>query len=72
MQIGNKAAQGEYRAAKEFFHLIDRSEQEVSTATAPETLGEIDQLVMESILRRMEGIKSEPVDGPAQPEEESE
>jgi hypothetical protein len=39
---------------------------------APETLGEMDQLVMETILRRMEGIKSEPVDGPAEPEEESE
>ena len=72
MQIGNKAAQGELRAIREFVHLIDRSEQAVSSATAPETLGEMDQLVMESILRRMEGIKSEPVDGPAEPEEESE
>ena len=39
---------------------------------APETLGEMDQLVMESILRRMEGIKSEPGDVPAQAEEVSE
>jgi hypothetical protein len=72
MQIGNKAAQGELRAAREFFHLIDRSEQVVSAATAPETLGEMDQLVMESILRRMEGIKSEKGDVPVQPREVSE
>jgi hypothetical protein len=72
MQIVTKAAQGELRAAREFFHLVDRSEQAVSTATAPETLGEMDQLVVETILRRMNGLRPEPSDVPAQPGEVSE
>jgi hypothetical protein len=72
MQIVTKAAQGDLPAARELFLLIIRAEQAISAATAPETLGEMDHVVIETILRRMKGIKPEPNDSSAQGEEVSE
>ena len=72
MQVGNKAAQGELRAAREFFQLVDRSEQAVSGESAPTVLEEADQRMMERILRRMQGIKPEAIDNSAETGEVSE
>ena len=72
MQVGNKAAQGELRAAREFFQPVDRSEQAVSGESAPTVLEEADQRMMERILRRMQGIKPEAIDNSAETGEVSE
>ena len=60
MQLGNKAAQGELRAAREFLPLVQRSEEAVSAESAPLVLHELDQRVMQSLRRRMERLKVEP------------
>ncbi len=72
MQIGTQAAQGELRAAREFFQLVDRSEQAISAESAPKTVAEMDRLVMESILRRMQNTKLEPGDVATESQEVSE
>jgi hypothetical protein len=72
MQLGTKAAQGELRAAKEFISLVERSEQAVSAGSGTAMLEETDQRTMEMILRRMRGIKSEPIDNSAESGEVSE
>ena len=61
MQIGNQAAQGDLRAARELFALVQRSEDSVSSETVPLTLHEMDQRVMETIRRRMESVTAETV-----------
>jgi Family of unknown function (DUF5681) len=61
MQIGNQAAQGELRAAREFFSLAQRSEDAVNSETAPLSPHEMDQRVMETIRRRIESVKAETV-----------
>jgi hypothetical protein len=60
MQIGNQAAQGELRAARELFSLVQRSEDSVNSEAAPLSPHEMDQRVMETIRRRMESVKAEP------------
>jgi hypothetical protein len=60
MQLGNKAAQGELRATREFLPLVQRSEEAVSAESAPLVLHELDQRVMQSLRRRMESMKVEP------------
>jgi hypothetical protein len=59
MQLGNKAAQGELRATREFLPLVQRSEEAVSAESAPLVLHELDQRVMQSLRRRMERMKVE-------------
>src|SRR5580704_14217446 len=61
MQIGNQAAQGKLPAARELFSLVQRSEEAVNSEAAPMSPDEMDQRVIETILRRMEGMKSETV-----------
>ena len=58
MQLGNKAAQGELRATREFLPLVQRSEEAVSAESAPLVVHELDQRVMQSLRRRMENIES--------------
>ena len=60
MQIGNQAAQGELRAARELFSLVQRSEDTVNSEAAPLSPHEMDQRVMETLRQRMECMKSEP------------
>jgi len=60
MQIGNQAAQGELRAARELFSLVQRSEDSVNSEAAPLSPHEMDQRVMETIRRRMESVKAAP------------
>ncbi|MGO9325070.1 MAG: DUF5681 domain-containing protein [Terracidiphilus sp.] len=61
MQIGNQAAQGELRAARELFSLVQRSEDAVNSEMAPLSPHEMDQRVIETIRRRMESVKAESV-----------
>lgn len=60
MQLGNKAAQGELRATREFLPLVQRSEEAVSGESAPLVVHESDQRVMQSWRRRLEKLKAEP------------
>ena len=54
MQISTKAAQGDHRASRELFSLVERSELAVNAGSASKSLPETDQTVMEMILRRVE------------------
>jgi Family of unknown function (DUF5681) len=58
MQLGNKAAQGELRATREFLPLVQRAEETLSSISAPQMVHELDQRVMSSLRRRMENVKS--------------
>ena len=58
MQLGNKAAQGDLRAQRELFGLVQRSEESVNSNAAPLTFHEMDQQVMNSIRRRMQRVQS--------------
>ena len=62
MQLSTKAAQGDHRAARDFFNLVERSEIATSAESAPEALNETDQTVMEMMLRRLQDVKSEPAE----------
>jgi|SRR5579862_372678 len=53
MQIGNKSAQGDPRAAREFISLIQWSEVVANSKTESSTSHESDQKVMQNILRRL-------------------
>ena len=59
MQLGNKSAQGELRATREFLPLIQWSEEAVSAESAPRVVHELDQRVMQSLRRRMERLNVE-------------
>lgn len=59
MQLGNKSAQGDLRASREFFTLVERSEQCVASGAGPLQMRELDQLVVENIQRRMSSLQSE-------------
>jgi hypothetical protein len=56
MQLGNKAAQGELRATREFLPLVQRAEDALSSDSAPKMVHELDQRVMNALRRRMEGV----------------
>ncbi len=53
MQLSNKAAQGDLRASREFFSLVERSEERVDANAQPIEVHETDQRVMQSILKRL-------------------
>jgi hypothetical protein len=59
-QLGNKAAQGELRATREFLPLVQLSEEALSGGSAPLVVHESDQRVMQSLRRRLEKLKAEP------------
>lgn len=61
MQLGTKAALGDLRATREFLPLIQRAEEAVNAESAPLAVHESDQLVMQSVLRRMQNMKVETV-----------
>ena len=63
MQLGNKAAQGELRATREFLPLVQRSEETLTAESGTLRIHELDQRVMQSLRQRMENMKREPVAG---------
>ena len=58
-QLGNKSAQGEIRAANVFIPMVERAEEAINAESAPLTVHELDQRVMESLRRRMQKMKTE-------------
>ena len=60
MQIGNKAAQGDPRAAREFIPLIERAEEAAGGESSPVSVHELDQKAMQSLLRRMRAAETLP------------
>jgi hypothetical protein len=57
MQICNKSAQGDLRASREFFSLVQRSEESAATGSRGEDVQEADQRTMQNLLRRMAAIQ---------------
>lgn len=53
MQLGNKAAQGELRAQREFFNLIRLSEETEAGRLASDDVHELDKKAMENLRRRL-------------------
>ena len=54
MQLGNKAAQGDIRSQREFISLVRVSEEAANSDGSKLTPHEMDQKVMQSILRRLQ------------------
>jgi hypothetical protein len=59
MQLGNKAAQGDLRSQRELFSLVRVSEEATNSGVSPLNPHEIDQQVMQNILRRMKSISAD-------------
>jgi len=59
MQLGNKSAQGDLRASREFLALVQRSEESAACGAGPIPVGELDQQVMENLRRRMAKFATE-------------
>lgn len=53
MQLGNKSAQGDLRASREFLTLVQRSEESAAAGSRTEGVQEADQRTMQNLLRRM-------------------
>jgi hypothetical protein len=60
MQVGNKAAQGDLRAAREFIPMVERAEEAVGANSTPVAVHELDHKVMQSLLRRMRTTETSP------------
>jgi hypothetical protein len=70
MQIGNKAAQGELRAARELFNLVQRSEVELGSAASGPCFQEADERVLQSLRRRFDGLITSETSPPTTESEE--
>jgi hypothetical protein len=53
MQLGNKSAQGDLRASRDFIALVQHSEESLVSGAGPVAISELDQQVMESLRKRM-------------------
>lgn len=62
MQVSTKAAQGDPRASRDLFSLVERSELAVNVGSASKSPSETDQVMFEMILRRMREVKPEPAE----------
>ena len=72
MQLINKAAQGDLRAARELFALVGRSEDELQSTSTPLAVHELDQQTMEGFRRRMAAMKDQPATQNQNPTKEEE
>ncbi len=59
MQLANKSAQGDLRAAREFIPLIGRSEESAAVGTAPLTFNELDQKLLAGLQHRLSSSQPE-------------
>jgi Family of unknown function (DUF5681) len=59
MQLGNKAAQGDIRAQRDFLAQVRMSEEAASSEALPLALHEMDHQVLQNILRRMRSVSAE-------------
>ena len=71
LQLSTKAAQGDPRASRDFFTLVERSEVVSNTGLSPKSLAETDQAVLEMMLRRLNEVKLEPAESGTDEEETS-
>jgi hypothetical protein len=60
MQVGNQSAQGNLRAAREFFGLVQKSEESAQSNGEALQFSELDRQVIENLRRRMTNIHSVP------------
>lgn len=58
LQLANQSAQGDLAAQRQFLPLVRASEESLSPEAAPGSPHESDQIVMQSILRRIRQFKS--------------
>lgn len=56
MQITNKAAQGDPRAARQLIALIQFSEAQIESGVKPESFRETDRYVLKNLLQRMREV----------------
>lgn len=56
MQVGNKATQGDLRASRDLFALVQLAEAESSSGSNSATFREIDQRVLENLHRRFKSL----------------
>ena len=61
MQLANQAAQGDLAAQRQFLMLIRNSEEALNSERAPGSPQESDQMVMQSMLRRIRESAGLPV-----------
>jgi hypothetical protein len=59
MQLGNKSAQGDLRALRDFVALVGRSEESAQAITHTGKIEELDQRMMESLRRRFESLPTD-------------
>jgi hypothetical protein len=59
MQLGNKSAQGDHRASREFLTQVQRAEEVSATQSKPGDIHEADQKTMQSLLARMKAMRSD-------------
>jgi hypothetical protein len=59
MQLSNKSAQGDLRAARDLFALVQRAEEAIMEQPNHERLSEADRKMMERMLERMQGLTTE-------------
>jgi Family of unknown function (DUF5681) len=57
MQLGNKSAQGDLRALREFLALVARSEESLNSGTQTADVHESDERMMQSILKRFSALQ---------------
>jgi hypothetical protein len=60
MQLGNKSAQGDLRATREFVALIERSEESAMSGASGIPLNELDLKTLEGLRRRISIFSTEP------------
>jgi hypothetical protein len=66
MQLGNKSVQGDLRAQREFFGLVQRAEEDAYSNAAPLSFHEMDKQVIENIHRRMQSIRTHSEEPPTE------
>jgi len=59
MQLSNKSAQGDLRATRELFVLVQRAEEKIMQQPNPERMSEADRKMMERMLERIQGLPTE-------------
>lgn len=63
MQLNNKSAQGDLRATRDLFALVQRAEEAIMEQPNHERISEVDRKMMERMLKRLQGLPTE-VDEP--------
>jgi hypothetical protein len=59
MQLGNKSAQGDLRASREFLEHVQRSEEVTATQPTPNDVYEADKKTMLNLLARLKAVSSD-------------